>query len=195
MRKTRLLPATAEIEAAKLLGLTDVPVVRVSHLSPAEQRAFAIADNRLAELAAWDHDTLAIELQSLVELDFAVEVTGFDMDEIELILHHQEEDNAGKPATSAGAQLPRASSGPVVSRSGDVWLLGPHRLACGEGADACAYAAVDDAIRHWQRFSRGAAKLAGSGQSFKEVAKARRKTQNSTRRDRSRGGAKRREVA
>src|SRR5215472_18742677 len=76
--ENQIVAGHGRIEAAKLLGLTEVPVLRVNHLSPTEQRAFRIADNRLAELAGWDRDTLAIELAGLIELDFAVEVTGFD---------------------------------------------------------------------------------------------------------------------
>jgi len=174
--ENQIVAGHGRVEAAKLLGLTEVPVLRISHLSPAELRAFVIADNRLAELAGWDRDTLAIELAGLIELDFAVEVTGFDMGEIELILHDEEEDKQedGREAASAGAKLLRASSGPAVSRSGDVWLLGPHRLACGEGADACAYTAVDAAIRRWQKLTGTSATLAGSDRTFNAIAKERR---------------------
>ena len=194
--ENQIVAGHGRVEAAKLLGLAEAPVLRVSHLSPAEQRAFVIADNRLAELAEWDRDTLAIELQGLIELDFDVEVTGFDMGEIELILHDDEdkhEDDA--KGTGTEAKLPKSSSGPVVSRSGDVWILGPHRLACAEGADACAYAAVDAAMRRWQSFTGSAATLAGSGQSFNDVAKERRSGWNGADRSRSSAVAKRREAA
>jgi ParB-like chromosome segregation protein Spo0J len=176
--ENQIVAGHGRVEAAKLLGLAEVPVLRVSHLSAAEQRAFAIADNRLAELAEWDRDTLAIELQGLIELNFDVEVTGFDMGEIELILHDEEDEEADEgetDKTSAEAKTTKSTCSPVVSRCGDVWLLGAHRLDCAEAGDAPAYAAVDAAIRCWQRFTSKSATLAGSGQTFNAIAKERRK--------------------
>jgi hypothetical protein len=169
--QNQILAGHGRVKAAKLLGLKEVPALRLSHLSPAEQRAYPIADNRLAELAGWDRDTLAIELQGLIELNFAVEVTGFEMGEIELILHGKDEgENAGVEAKSR-----KANSGPVVSRHGDVWLLGAHEVICGEAREASAYAAVDVAVRRWQTFTGQSATLAGSGQTFKEIEQQRRK--------------------
>ncbi len=69
-----------------MLGLSAIPALRLSHLSAAEKRAYVIADNRLAEKARWDRETLAIELQALVDIDFEVELTGFEMGEIDIIL-------------------------------------------------------------------------------------------------------------
>jgi hypothetical protein len=115
-----------------------------------------------------------------------MEVTGFEMGEIDLILHDQDEDKEedGNEGASAEAKPPKTSSGPAVSRSGDVWMLGPHRLACGAGCDARAYAAVDAAIRRWQSFTGSAATLANSGQTFNEVAKQRSKRRTGARRQR-----------
>jgi hypothetical protein len=171
--QNQILAGHGRVEAAKLLGLKEVPALRVSHLSPVEQRAFAIADNRLAELAGWDRDTLAIELQGLIELDFAVEVTGFEMGEIELIL--QDKDEGENESAGPEAKNRKANSGPVVSRHGDEWLLGAHRVVCGEAREASAYAAVDVAVRRWQTFTGQSATLAGSGQTFKEIEQQRRK--------------------
>jgi ParB-like nuclease domain len=173
--ENQIVAGHGRVEAAKLLGLPEVPVLRVSHLSSAEQRAFVIADNRLAELAEWDRDTLAIELEGLIELDFDVEVTGFDIGEIELILRDEEEDEGGKGKTGAGANTAKSTCGPAVSRRGDVWLLGAHRLDCADTDDAPDYAAVDAAIRCWQRFTGKSATLAGSGRTFNAIAKERRK--------------------
>jgi hypothetical protein len=173
--ENQIVAGHGRVEAAKLLGLAEVPVLRVSHLSPAEQRAFVIADNRLAELAGWDRDTLAIELEGLIELDFDVEVTGFDMGEIELILHDEEEDEGGKEKTGAGANTAKSTCGPAVSRRGDVWLLGAHQLTCGDSPDEGGYAAVDAAIGRWQKSTGISATLAGSGQTFKAIAQKRRK--------------------
>jgi hypothetical protein len=155
-----------------------VPVLRVNHLSPAEQRAFRIADNRLAELAGWDRDTLAIELEGLIELDFAVEVTGFDMGEIELILLNDEEDEGGQEKTGAGAKTAKSTCGPAVSRRGDVWRLGPHQLTCGDSPDQAAYAAIDAVIRRWQKSTGVSATLPAparlSKRSRKSAARVRR---------------------
>ena len=138
-RKTRLLPATAGSKPRNSSGLLRCQCCW-SAISPAEQRAFRIADNRLAELAGWDRGTLAIELAGLIELDFAVEVTGFDMGEIELILTDEEEDEDGQEKTGAGAKTAKSTCGPAVSRRGDVWLLGAHQLTCGDSPDHAAYA-------------------------------------------------------
>jgi ParB-like chromosome segregation protein Spo0J len=176
--QNQILAGHGRIEAAKLLGLNEVPVLRLDHLSAVEQRAYAIADNRLAELAGWDRDTLAIELRGLIELDFAVEVTGFEMGEIELVLH--DNDEGQNESAEVEAKSRKANSGPVVSRDGDVWLLGAHRLACGEAREANAYAAVDAAVRRWQAFTGQSATLAGSGQTFKEIEQQRRKARRAS---------------
>jgi hypothetical protein len=115
---------------------------------------------------------LAIELQALVELNFAVEVTGFEMGEIELILH--DKDDGQNESAKVEAKSRKANSGPVVSHHGDVWLLGAHQLACGEAGEANAYAAVDVAVRRWQTFTGQSAMLAGSGRSFNAVERERR---------------------
>ena len=74
------------VAAAKLLGLTEVPTVRLSHLTPAQRRAYLIADNAIATKAGWDRQLLAVELQALIEIDFEVSLTGFEMEEVEVIL-------------------------------------------------------------------------------------------------------------
>ena len=78
----------ARVEAAKLLGMTDVPTVRVDHFTPAQLRAYVIADNRLAELAGWNPALLALEFQELsVELNFDVTLTGFETAEVDLLIN------------------------------------------------------------------------------------------------------------
>jgi ParB-like chromosome segregation protein Spo0J len=81
----QIIAGHGRVEAAKLLGIVSVPALRLSHLSAADKRAYVIADNRLAEKAGWDRELLAIELQALVDLDFDIELTGFEMGEIR---HH-----------------------------------------------------------------------------------------------------------
>src|SRR5262245_48670630 len=78
-------------EAGKLLGLDAVPTCRLSHLSEADKRAYVLADNKLAEKAGWDRELLAIELQDLIELDVDIELTGFEMSEIDLIFEEARE--------------------------------------------------------------------------------------------------------
>ena len=122
--------------AAKLLGMTIVPVIQLDHMTEAERRAFAIADNRLAELAGWDEEILAIELQELaaLDLDLDLELTGFDGAELDQLLGV---DVAPKIDPKAD-QIPEPQ-GPAVSRIGDLWRLGKHCLVCGDARDPGAY--------------------------------------------------------
>ena len=86
-----IIAGHGRVEAAKLLGLNGIPALRLSHLSEAERRAYIIADNKLAQKAGWDREILAIELQGLIDLDFDVELTGFEMDEIDILLDDVDE--------------------------------------------------------------------------------------------------------
>jgi len=124
-------------EAAKLLGIDAVPTCRLSHLSEADKRAYILADNKLAEKAGWDKQLLAIELQCLIDLDVEIELTGFEMPEIDIIL----EDAREADGASSGPEdsVPQHSSGPAVTRTGDLWLLGNHRLLCADARDEAAY--------------------------------------------------------
>jgi ParB-like chromosome segregation protein Spo0J len=108
--------------AARLLGLAEVPVIKVEHLSEAQKRAFMIADNRLTENAEWNDRLLAEQLRdlSLLDLDFSVEVTGIDMGEIDLRI---ESLNDGSEERDAADEVP-TGNGPAVSRIGDLWLSG-----------------------------------------------------------------------
>jgi ParB-like chromosome segregation protein Spo0J len=182
----QILAGHGRLEAAKVLGLKKVPTLRISHLSAEEKRAYLLADNRTAELAEWDLDTLATELGDLLVLDFDVELTGFDLDEIQVILgipdeestaNHGVEDDRGEDdgAEDDGAEDPvlEPDSRAPVSRSGDVWLLGEHRLVCGDASDDSAYVPVDEAVRYWQIFAQGSAILAGTTKTFAEIEEER----------------------
>jgi DNA modification methylase len=110
-----------------------VPVLRLSHLSEADKRAYIIADNRLAERAGWDKEVLAVELQGLIELEFDVGALGFEVAEVDLIIDAAAEACPAakrEPADEAPA-LPQQA----VTQVGDVWLLGRHRLVCGDARD------------------------------------------------------------
>ena len=157
------------MEAAKFLGLENVPALRLSHLTATEKRGYAIADNRIGEKSGWNRKLLAIELQSLIDLDFEVELTGFELGEINVIL---DDTDMAKPeiAGSKNEEVVRSPSGPTVSQAGDLWLLDNHRLLCGEGCDG-----IDVAIKRWQSHSGKAAILAASGRTFAEIEEERRK--------------------
>ncbi|HEX7636326.1 MAG TPA: site-specific DNA-methyltransferase [Noviherbaspirillum sp.] len=114
--------------AARKLGLMEVPVIELSHLTPMQKRAYILADNRIAENAGWDDALLRIELEELQLAEYDLDLTGFDADEIDKLLDGGEEANGGLTDDDA---VPEAPAQPV-SRPGDVWLLGNHRLLCGD---------------------------------------------------------------
>lgn len=120
--------------AARHLALDTVPTVRIGHLTPERKRAFALADNRLAELSHWDEEVLKIELDELfaMDLDFQVEVTGFDILDL---------DRLDKPAKEAKPEVvpPVDLERPVISQPGDLWQLGEQRLFCGSALDEASY--------------------------------------------------------
>ena len=130
------------VEAAKLLGLENVPTIRLEDLTEAEVRAYVIADNRLAELAGWDRELLAIELQGLIELDldFDVTITGFETPEIDILIGELDADEEDDPAD----EVPELGDGPPVTRPGDIWCIGKHRLICGDATDPDTYARLLD---------------------------------------------------
>jgi DNA modification methylase len=109
-----------------------VPILRLSHLSDAERRAYILADNKLAQNAGWDRELLALELQGLIDLNFDVDLTGFGLAEIDMILDDARESS---PDASSGPEDESPAVGdPAVSvtRPGDIWLIGRHRLVCGD---------------------------------------------------------------
>jgi DNA modification methylase len=133
----QIIAGHGRVEAAKLLGIDAVPTCQLSHLSEADKRAYVLADNKLAEKAGWDRNLLAIELQGLIELDVDIELTGFEMAEIDLILEEARE-ASGDPSGPED-KMPEHSSGPAVGQTGDLWLLGRHRLLCGDAREQAAY--------------------------------------------------------
>jgi DNA modification methylase len=127
---SQIIAGHGRLEAAKLLGMATVPSIRLSHMSEIERRAYIIADNEIALKAGWDREILAIELQGLIDLGFEVELTGFEPAEIDLIIGDWQE-SSGEPA-SEDDQDAAPSEGSPVSRLGDLWTLGAHRLLCGD---------------------------------------------------------------
>lgn len=129
----QILAGHGRVAAAKLLGLSQIPVIRIDHLTEAERRAYVIADNHLAELAGWDRELLAVELQELsnIDLGFDIEVAGFETAEIDLLI-----EELGTEAPDEAAPLPPpAANTPQVTQLGDLWHLGNHRLICGDALD------------------------------------------------------------
>ena len=126
------------LAAAQKLGLESVPVVVLDHLTPTQRRALIIADNRIAENAGWDDAMLRIELQSLQEDGFNIDITGFDPDALAEIMAGEETMVEGNTDEDA---VPDLNETPI-SRAGDVWLLGAHRLLCGDSTDATSYAVL-----------------------------------------------------
>lgn len=117
--------------AAQSLGLGSVPCLRVGWLTEAEKRAYVLADNKLAELAGWDDELLAGELRALQGEDFDLSLIGFDQDELDDLLI---EKTAGKTDPDATPPVPAEA----ITRHGDVWVLGRHRIMCGDSTDAVA---------------------------------------------------------
>ena len=116
------------LAAAQKLGLEIVPVVVLDHLTPTQRRALVIADNRIAENAGWDDAMLRIELEALQLEGFDLDITGFDADALAELIAGDEPDNEGQTDEDA---VPEVSDTPI-SRPGDVWIMGKHRLLCGD---------------------------------------------------------------
>ncbi len=129
----RIIAGHGRVEAAKLLGMERVPTIRIKDMTEAQIRAYILADNKLAENAGWDRELLALELQYIAELevDFDLTVTGFEMAEIDLLFEGPviEEDLAANKVPDIDP------AEPPVSRLGDIWRLGPHRLLCGDATE------------------------------------------------------------
>lgn len=126
--------------AARSLGWTEVPTIRLEHLTPDQARAYRIADNRLTDCSAWDERLLAESLKALseAELDFDLDAIGFDLPEIDLRIQGLDE-LSDEPDEEADTT---AIEGPPVSLLGDIWQLGRHRIMCGSALDPNSYEAV-----------------------------------------------------
>jgi DNA modification methylase len=123
-----IIAGHGRVMAARLLGRADVPCIRLGHLTEAQRRAYVIADNRLALNAGWDEAMLALELRDLAAEGFDVGLTGFDTKEIDALL-------ASLDATPKGNTDPDATppvQAEAVTRPGDVWVMGKHRIMCGD---------------------------------------------------------------
>ncbi|MGE0736631.1 MAG: site-specific DNA-methyltransferase [Alphaproteobacteria bacterium] len=131
-RGNGVIAGHGRLAAAKLLGMEKVPTVALEHMTDAEKRAYILADNKLAENAGWDPEILRIELQYLAGLDlgFDLTITGFSTPEIDMVLCGEAEDRDDI--------LPDLPAKPVT-QPGDLWLLGEHRLLCGDATQPAAF--------------------------------------------------------
>jgi ParB-like chromosome segregation protein Spo0J len=123
-----IIVGNTRYKAALQLGLKQVPVHVAAGLTPAQVKAYRLADNKTAELAEWDTDRLVQELTDLQQLDFAIDVVGFSADELRALLDSE---------VASGLTDPDAVPEPpdeAVTRPGDLWVLGRHRLLCGDSA-------------------------------------------------------------
>jgi hypothetical protein len=123
--------------AAQMLGMEQVPTIRLETLTEAQIRAYVLADNKLAQNAGWDKSILATELGHMLTIDerWDVTITGFEIAEVDLIL----QDASQTP--DPGDELPVAA-GPAVAQPGDLWYLGKHRICCGNSLQEASYKAL-----------------------------------------------------
>lgn len=139
-RDNCVIAGHGRIMAARKLGMETVPAILADHLTEEQKRTQAIADNRLAELAGWDDELLAIELADLSGVEFGIDVTltGFDLQEINCLIDTINEDEIDEDPPTA------ILSGPVMTSKGDLWKIGRHCLLCGDALDDAAYKRVLD---------------------------------------------------
>jgi DNA modification methylase len=131
-----ILCGHGRLEAADRLALTSVPTLMLVGLSDAEKRAIVIADNRLSEQAEWDIDLLKVQLQQLVEIDYDVELTGYDTGEVDILLG----DGQSEPTSDPDDDLPEKTAvAASVTFPGDLWKLGPHLVYCGNALERQSY--------------------------------------------------------
>jgi len=136
-RKGLVLSGHGRVKACRLLGLSEIPAIRLEHLTPEQARAFSIAENRLVEAGEWDKRTLAQHFKALaaVDLDFSLEVTGFVTAEIDLMIENLD---LGDPLAH-GDDAPMEPAAEAVTQPGDLWLLGRHRILCADALKVESY--------------------------------------------------------
>lgn len=127
-----IIAGHGRVLGARKLGMSDVPCIRLAHLSEAQKRAYVIADNKLALNAGWDEQMLALEFNELGDLGFDLELTGFGLGDIDELL--AELDATPEGETDADETPPVQAE--AITKQGDVWMLGKHRIMCGDSTDA-----------------------------------------------------------
>ena len=130
-----IIAGHGRLAAAQRLGLAEVPVVVLDHLTPTQRRALIIADNRIAENSGWDPELLRLEIDALRDDAFDLSLTGFDSEALDDLFEGDEPEQTGQTDDD---QIPEVQETPI-SQPGDVWLLGPHRLLCGDATKPESY--------------------------------------------------------
>src|SRR5258707_3019576 len=139
-RTGKIVAGNGRYEAAIFLGLAQVPVIFLDHLTDSQATAYRIADNQLATRSSWNEKAVALQLKELsdtVDLDFDIEAIGFELGELDFRIQSLDE-----PEATDRADEFALAKGPAVSVAGDLWLLGEHRLYCGNSLDEAAYAVL-----------------------------------------------------
>lgn len=133
-----LIAGHGRLLAALHLNLDVIPSIRLTHLTDAQKRAYRIADNKLTENGDWDIDLLKLEFKDLDELDlnFDLDITGFDNQEIDLLF------NPPKTVDRKLNKIPYLSEEDVISQKGDIWQLGKHRIICGDSLEKSTFEAL-----------------------------------------------------
>jgi hypothetical protein len=136
-----IIAGHGRVEAARTLGMESVPVLRIEHLTNAQKRAFALADNKIALNADWDLEILQLNMKELsaLDLNFDVEITGFETAEIDLLI-----DGSTAPTKADRSDIVPELQIEAVSRLGDLWLLGDHKLICADACDKASYPELMD---------------------------------------------------
>lgn len=139
-KKNNIIAGHGRVAAAKEEGIKKVPCVLVDHLTEAQKKAYILADNRLALDAGWDEEILALELEGLMDLDFDTDLTGFGAAEIEELFNNLHD----KDTEDDDFDIDGALEEETISRPGDIWMLGKHRLICGDSTKAETYEKLMD---------------------------------------------------
>lgn len=131
-----IIAGHGRVLGAQKLGIESVPCLRLSHLTDIQKRAYIIADNRLSETGGgWDTEMLALEIEDLRLEDFDIDLTGFDADALEAMFEGGDTEDDGTAGLTDPDEVPEPPADPT-SKLGDVWVLGKHRIMCGDSTDA-----------------------------------------------------------
>ena len=140
--RSQLIAGHGRALGAQLLGMTYIPTIKLEHLNDAQRRAFMITDNRLTENSVWDERLLAEQLKALsvLELDFNIDITGFEVGEIDVMIEGLTP--AGRGKDDPADAIPESRTKLQVTQAGDLWVLNRHRVLCGDARNDAAYCAL-----------------------------------------------------